>query len=191
MKKSNNNKNKDSIFSEVSVLIHNCQGYEAKKDYHKNLIKRFKPTFGTWSEIQMREVEAMSLQDDIDGYKTISQTPDMFMRDVEERINWRPKQGASIFYEESWADRLVEVKIARRAAIATYKVNNMYLMYIGAYLPTNSNNNENFKKSLDEVKKHIVAARKKYKHFSFIMAGDLNIDRKHSKERKKIFETYK
>ena len=64
----------------------------------------------------------------------------------------------------------------------------MHLMYIGAYLPTNSNNYDNFKKALEELRKHIQNGRKKYQNFLFIMAGDLNIDKKHSKERKRIFE---
>ena len=83
MKKGKSNNN--SIFSEVSVLIHNCQGYEAKKEYHKNLVRKLKPIFGTWSEIQMREVEAMNIHEDLENYKTISPTPDMFMNDVKRK----------------------------------------------------------------------------------------------------------
>ena len=83
MKKGKSNNN--SIFSEVSVLIHNCQGYEAKKEYHKNLVRKLKLIFGTWSEIQMREVEAMNIHEDLENYKTISPTPDMFMNDVERK----------------------------------------------------------------------------------------------------------
>ena len=89
------NNNNSSFFSEVSVLIHNCQGFEAKKDFHQRLIKKLKPTFGTWSEIQMRESEAAYMENDLQHYKTVSQTPDMFIGDVNTRMQWRPKQGAS------------------------------------------------------------------------------------------------
>ena len=44
----------------------------------KNIIK-------IWSEIQMREVEAMNIHEDLENYKTISPTPDMFMNDVERK----------------------------------------------------------------------------------------------------------
>ena len=63
-------------------------------------------------------------------------------------------------------------------------------MYIGAYLPTNSNNYDNFKKALEELRKQNTKWKKKIPNFLFIMAGDLNIDKKHSKERKRIFEQF-
>ena len=161
------------------MLIHNCQGFEAKKEFHQRLVKKLKPTFGTWSEIQMRESEAACMENDIQHYKTVSQTPDMFIGDVNTRMQWRPKQGASVFYKEEWINKLVEAKVTKRSAITIFKVNNTHLMYIGAYLPTNNNNSENFKMALDEIKVHILNARKKYKNFCFVMAGDLNIDVKH------------
>ena len=188
--KTNSSNNTSSFFSEISVLIHNCQGFEAKKEFHQNLLKKLKPTFGTWSEIQIRESEAANMDNELRNYKTVSQTPDMFIGDLQERVQWRPKQGASVFYKEEWINKLVEAKVTKRTAITTFKVNNTHLMYIGAYLPTNNNNNENFKKALDEVKVHITNARKKYKNFCFVMAGDLNIDKKHSKERREILKRF-
>ena len=43
LNKLNDKSNKNSVFSEISVLIHNCQGFEAKKDYHKELGKNSSP----------------------------------------------------------------------------------------------------------------------------------------------------
>ena len=37
----------------------------------------------------------------------------------------------------------------------------MHLMYIGAYLPTNSNNYDNFKKALEELRKQNTKWKKK------------------------------
>ena len=190
LNKINDKSNKNSVFSEISVLIHNCQGFEAKKDYHKELVRKFKPTIGTWSEIQMREAEAATIGDSLGGYKSISQTPDMFLHDLSERIQWRPKQGASLFYKDSWADKLQKVEVTRRTAIAIYKIEELYLMYIAAYLPTNSNSNEGFRKALGDVRQAIIAARRKYKNFSFIMAGDLNIDQRHDEERRSMFKRF-
>ena len=65
------------------------------------------------------------MHEDLKTYKTIFKTLNMFLNDIQEHLQWRPKQGASIFYEESWTDRLIEVKITRRAAIAIYKMNNI------------------------------------------------------------------
>ena len=138
----------------------------------------------------MRESEAAYMDNDLQHYKTVSQTPDMFIGDVNSRMQWRPKQGASVFYKEEWINKLVEAKVTKRSAITIFKVNNTYFMYIGAYLPTNNNNSENFSKALSEIKLHILNARKKYKNFCFVMAGDLNIDRKHSKERREIFKSF-
>ena len=45
--KTNSSNNTSSFFSEISVLIHNCQGFEAKKEFHQNMLKKLKPTFGT------------------------------------------------------------------------------------------------------------------------------------------------
>ena len=70
------------------------------------------------------------------------------------------------FYQESRADKLQKVEVTRRSAIATYKIEDLYLMYIAAYLPTNANSNEGFNTALMDVRQAIVGAKRKYKNFS-------------------------
>ena len=94
------------------------------------------------------------------------------------------------FYQESRADKLQKVEVTRRSAIATYKIEDLYLMCIAAYLPTNTKSNEGFKTASMDVRQAIVGAKRKYKNFSYIMAGDLNIDQRHDEERRSIFKRF-
>ena len=64
-------------------------------------MKKLKPIIGTWSEIQMREAEASTTGESLGNYKSISQAPDMFLHDISERIQLRPRQGASLFIKKA------------------------------------------------------------------------------------------
>ena len=113
------------------------------------------------------------------------------IKDVNERMRWRPSGGVGVLYDESWADSLEKVKVTTRAVLLTYNLGNIRLMYIGAYLPTRSGDNKLFEKSLKEIRSEIWRAQEKFGHkFAFIMCGDLNIDKKHPPEREEIFLSF-
>ena len=178
----------NSFFSDIKVLIQNCQGYEGKKEYNKRLIEKIKPTLVTWSELKLKESDAMCIQDEHRGYNSISQTPDMGIRDLKTRLEWRPTNGVAAMYEESWGEKVEKVKILKRSVAITFKINKLRLMYFGSYLPTNHHNDEGYKAALSEIEKEISGARAKYKkNFSYIIGGDLNIDQRHTEKRKATF----
>ena len=155
------------------------------------MMKIFKPTFCTLSELKLREPEAECLEDDHDGYKSCAQTPDMRIGDVDARINWRPNGGSGVLYREEWADKLEKAKVTSRSVILLYNLDGFRFAFIGCYLPTNSNENSSFSRSLSEISNEILRLREKYKEkFAFCMNGDLNIDVKHADERKSIFEEF-
>ena len=72
------------------------------------------------------------------------------------------------FYQESRADKLQKVEVTRRSAIATYKIEDLYLMYIAAYLPTNTNSNEGFNTALMDVRQAIVGAKRNIRIFHLL-----------------------
>ena len=113
----------------------------------QKLVKKLKPTFCSIGELKLREPEALAIEDDHDGYNSASQTPDQKIKDVEERMNWKPHGGVGVLYDETWADCLEKAKITSRSVILTFNLGKMRLMYIGAYLPTRSNDNSSFKSS--------------------------------------------
>ena len=127
----------NSYFSDIKVLIQNCQGYTAKKDYNKRLIEKLEPTLVAWSELKMREAEAMCIQDDHKGYNSVCQTPDMWIHDLKTRLEWKPNNGVAAMYDCTWGEKVEKVKILKRSVAITFKINKLRLMYFASYLPTN------------------------------------------------------
>ena len=151
-------------------------------------MKKYNPTFVTFSEIQQRESEAMCLSDNFDNYNSVASTPDMRIEDIEKRLNYIPKQGVGVMYKREWGEKVQKVFVKHRSVMTLFKVKDFYFLYIGAYLPTNSSDNGTFNNALIEISQEIKRLKTKHKEkFAFCVGGDLNIDKKHGPERISIF----
>ena len=83
-----------------------------------------------------------------------------------------------------------KVIVQKRAVLTLFKIKDFHFVYAGAYLPTNSNDSTEFETALKELSDEITRLRIKHKKFAFCIAGDLNIDVKHSPQRQKIFKSF-
>ena len=172
------------------MLLVNTQGFNSKIGFNKEIIKRMKPTFAVFSEINMRASQAETIYDNFIGYASTSQTPDLKLS-TPERLKWKPTQGVSLLYNEEWLNKVEKVRVTTRAAITQYKLNKIHVITIAAYLPTLSSSNLAFKTALDEIKTVILKAQDQYKEkLCVLMGGDLNIDPKHHNSRKLIFNNF-